>query len=167
LAVRQACERLGWRTVAARIITVNEATLASPDDVAAILEALSPKPATPQASATPGTATAAAAADGTVGGTPTSGERQTVRNPITSTPAPVTAFETVEDYRAGVAAASAAAAAYYDSDEILMDDGTYDALTRAIAGAERDHPEWGVDHHILDAVGPVREYVREGVGCGE
>lgn len=36
----------------------------------------------------------------------------------------------------------AAADAYYNSDQLLMDDATFDQLVRAVAAAEAQHPEW-------------------------
>jgi len=70
-----------------------------------------------------------------------------------STPTPVTAFTSAEDYRTGIETAARAALSYYGGDDLELDDGAYDALVRGIAAAEVAHPDWVVDHHILDAVG--------------
>lgn len=52
------------------------------------------------------------------------------------------ALTTPSQYADAVARAHAAAAAYYDSDTLLMDDATYDALVRTIEAAEATHPDW-------------------------
>ena len=52
-AVRQACDRLGWRAVAALINVMDEATRMSPRNVAAVLTALVCEPAARAATATP------------------------------------------------------------------------------------------------------------------
>jgi len=52
------------------------------------------------------------------------------------------AFGTKDAYLEAVVAVRNAALAYYESDETLMDDATYDSLLRRIADAEERHPEW-------------------------
>lgn len=54
------------------------------------------------------------------------------------------ALTTKQDYRDAVAKAEQAAATYYDDTDLVMDDGEYDELVRAIAAAEAAHPSWGV-----------------------
>lgn len=51
-------------------------------------------------------------------------------------------FEDRAAYDDAVAAATAAAVAYYDSDTLVMDDATYDALVARIAATEAAHPDW-------------------------
>jgi DNA ligase (NAD+) len=56
------------------------------------------------------------------------------------------------EYLDAVAQATAAASAYYTSEDIVMDDGAYDALVRSIAKAQETHPEWSGGQDITTAV---------------
>jgi DNA ligase (NAD+) len=73
-----------------------------------------------------------------------------------------TDLTTREEYEAAVARAREAARAYYNSDTLLMDDATYDALAQAIARAGDDHPDWV----SADAV-QVTGQVAAGQGTGD
>ena len=53
-------------------------------------------------------------------------------------------LSTEKDYRDAVAKAEKAASAYYDDTDLMMDDGEYDDLVKALAAAEAAHPDWGV-----------------------
>lgn len=55
-------------------------------------------------------------------------------------------------YDHAVDAATAAAAAYYNTDELVMDDATYDALVQAIARAQAEHPDWVTGNEVTAAV---------------
>jgi len=65
---------------------------------------------------------------------------------------PVTDLQTAEEYLAAVNTAGRAAEAYYHGEGSDLDDATYDALIRGIAAAETTHPDWRVEHALLDAV---------------
>lgn len=59
---------------------------------------------------------------------------------------------TADTYLAAVKVATSAAAAYYNTDQLEMDDATYDALVRDIAFVEKRHPEWKTSNGIVDTV---------------
>lgn len=51
-------------------------------------------------------------------------------------------FGSMEEYEEANERLGAMAAAYYDSDEVLADDATYDEMLRRLAATEQVHPEW-------------------------
>jgi len=63
-----------------------------------------------------------------------------------------TTLATRDAYLEAVDTVRRAADAYYHADGSSLDDATYDALLRGIAAAEAAHPDWVVDHGILDMV---------------
>ena len=56
-----------------------------------------------------------------------------------------TSFPTREQYEEAVTTALAAAQAYYNTDELVLDDATYDAILARLIATESEHPEWRRD----------------------
>jgi DNA ligase (NAD+) len=68
-----------------------------------------------------------------------------------------TEFSSREEYLAAVDLVRRAAVAYYQSDETILDDRTYDALLRGVAQCEHMHPDWvQIEASTLVAAGALR-----------
>jgi DNA ligase (NAD+) len=61
-------------------------------------------------------------------------------------------FESAAAYRSAVAEVRSAATAYYSGPDLVMDDGTYDALMARVAADESAHPRWKVDASPTEVV---------------
>lgn len=69
-------------------------------------------------------------------------------------------FGTADAYSEAVALLRRAAVAYYETSDLLMDDPTYDLLTRRVAATEAAHPDW------VDGVA-LSSQVAAGTGGGD
>lgn len=79
----------------------------------------------------------------------------TIDSMTTSLPTPTSAaapFNEQADYDAAVADIRAAADRYYNSDQLLLDDATYDALLARVAASETAHPDWVDDNSPTQTV---------------
>jgi DNA ligase (NAD+) len=68
------------------------------------------------------------------------------------THSPASVFATQDEYLNAVATARAAAVAYYETEQVVMDDATYDTFVRSIAATEDAHPDWAASGGLVDQV---------------
>jgi len=68
-------------------------------------------------------------------------------------------LKTPQEYLEAVDNAKSAAISYYNTDELLIDDSKYDQLIRSIESAERENPEWKIEHNLFSQVAAGVSYL--------